>query len=192
LSQDEYRIGRDTTNDITISDPEISRKHARLTLQPGGFQIEDLGSTNGTFVNGMRLMGPHALRPGELILLGENVALVYDSGQFDPDATVIAEPSQETGIPISSPEPVPEFIQPPSQQVQPSQPPAYSGQVPESPVEISQQPAPVKSRSTRTWLLAGCGCLVIIAIGVIAALFVIDILNLWCTLFGSLIAGCAT
>ncbi|MCZ7552248.1 MAG: FHA domain-containing protein [Anaerolineales bacterium] len=64
LVQDELTIGRDITNRIVINDAEVSRKHARLTLQSGAYVIEDLGSTNGTFVDSQRLIGPHMLRPG--------------------------------------------------------------------------------------------------------------------------------
>jgi hypothetical protein len=92
LIQPAMTIGRDTVNDIVINDPEISRKHARLTLQTGEYLIEDLGSTNGTFVNGQRLVGPHLLRPGELILLGENVSLAFERLQYDPNATIVAPP----------------------------------------------------------------------------------------------------
>src|SRR3972149_335686 len=59
-------LGRDVTNDIPLGDVEISRQHARLTRTPGGMVLEDLGSTNGTFVNGERLGPPPPLPPGRL------------------------------------------------------------------------------------------------------------------------------
>jgi len=93
LITNELYIGREVTNDITIDDAEVSRKHARLIMQAGGYLLEDLGSTNGTYVNGQRLMGPHVLRPGELVKLGENVSLAFEAG-YDPDATMVASPSQ--------------------------------------------------------------------------------------------------
>ncbi len=88
LSQTEIYIGRDISNDIVINDAEISRKHARLSLQTGAYTIEDLGSTNGTSVNSARLYGPTALRSGDIIQLGENVTLVYEVSTYDPDATL--------------------------------------------------------------------------------------------------------
>ena len=75
LTGNELIIGREVGNHIVINDSEVSRKHTRLVAQQGGYVIEDLGSTNGTFVNGQRLMGPHMLRHGELISIGDNESL---------------------------------------------------------------------------------------------------------------------
>lgn len=105
LSKSEITIGRDIGNDVVINDAEISRRHARLFAQGSSFVLEDLGSTNGTFVEGQRLMGPHMLRPGELILLGENVTLVYEPLQQDPDATVAAVYNVPKMPPSQRPEP---------------------------------------------------------------------------------------
>ena len=88
LSQTEVYIGRDISNDVVVNDAEISRKHARLVLQSGQYLVEDLGSTNGTFVNRVRLTGPQVLRAGDLIHVGENVSLEFQVIQMDPDATV--------------------------------------------------------------------------------------------------------
>jgi pSer/pThr/pTyr-binding forkhead associated (FHA) protein len=52
LNKPEMYIGRDISNDIVINDAEVSRKHVRLTVQGERYVIEDLGSTNGTFING--------------------------------------------------------------------------------------------------------------------------------------------
>jgi hypothetical protein len=164
LAQDEMTIGRDISNLIVINDPEISRKHARLIPQADGFIIEDTGSTNGTFVNGQRLMGPHLLRHGETIMLGEKVSLLFEASSPDQEATQIgpsaipaapppvapvappAPPAAET-YRVSAPsyeayppqpEPQPPAYQPPYQQ--PYQPPAYSGQVPPGPDEAYAPP----------------------------------------------------
>jgi hypothetical protein len=69
---DALTIGRSMTGDGALGgDEEISREHARLThAADGSLVIEDLGSTNGTFVNGQRLNGPRALQPGDEIEVG--------------------------------------------------------------------------------------------------------------------------
>ena len=77
LVKDVMTIGRDMNNDIVINDAEVSRNHARLTSQSGGYLIEDLASTNGTFVNGQRLIGPKLLNPGDVVGLGETIVIEY-------------------------------------------------------------------------------------------------------------------
>ena len=47
-----WNVGRSAENEIVISDPNISRKHARLARADNGFMVEDLGSTNGTYLGG--------------------------------------------------------------------------------------------------------------------------------------------
>ena len=90
LEGDQITIGRDSANEITINDAEISRRHARLTFQGGKYVLEDLGSTNGTFVNGQRLAGPRVLKPGEVVSFGEQIVLVFEVTTSDPGATVIS------------------------------------------------------------------------------------------------------
>ena len=79
LNKDVITLGRDITNDIVINDPEVSRHHCRMTRSGGGYTLEDLGSTNGTFVNGQRLGSPRPLSNNEMIGLGETVTLVYEA-----------------------------------------------------------------------------------------------------------------
>jgi hypothetical protein len=136
LVQDELTIGRDIGNRIVINDPEVSRKHARLTVQSDGYVIEDLGSTNGTFVNNQRLIGPHMLRPGETIMLGEKISLEYEVLGFDPNATLVSG-SGPQAAPPPSPETyrveTPDFGYPPViPPVEPVQQPGYY-QPPEAP-----------------------------------------------------------
>ena len=73
-----------------INDAEISRRHARLTFQGGKYVLEDLGSTNGTFVNGQRLAGPRVLKAGEVVSFGEQIVMVFEATNFDAGATVVS------------------------------------------------------------------------------------------------------
>jgi len=75
LDQDLLILGRDPSSSIVINDPEVSRQHARITRYGGQIVIEDLRSSNGTFVNGMRLTGPRTLANGDVIGLGGVVTL---------------------------------------------------------------------------------------------------------------------
>jgi len=79
-------IGREGC-DITIADPELSRSHARILREGETVVIEDLGSTNGTFVNGERISGRRALAGGDEVRFGEVVWLLQPA----PGATRIAQ-----------------------------------------------------------------------------------------------------
>lgn len=168
LSKSEIYIGRDVSNDISVNDAEISRKHARLTMEGDTFVVEDLGSTNGTFVDAQRLMGPHVLQPGELIMFGENVGMTFETLSYDPNATVVAAGGS------AQPQPEPQS-QPPAQPpaaepyAAPPAPPVYAQQVPSSPPE-AYAPPPKKKGGCGRWLLAGCGCLVVILCLVVVGL----------------------
>lgn len=139
LEQAELTIGRDTTNAIAINDAEVSRRHAKLTLRGTEYVIEDLGSTNGTFISGQRLSGPYTLRPGDLISLGENIVLMFEAVS-DPNATMIASRKAVKAAAAAVPAPAPAVAPPPA--------PAYAGQVPATAAPTT----PAKS-STKTILL---------------------------------------
>ncbi len=65
-------IGRAANNDIAIGDDEYaSTRHARFEPRRDGVFVEDVGSTNGTYVNGLRLTREQRLAPGDLIRIGE-------------------------------------------------------------------------------------------------------------------------
>jgi pSer/pThr/pTyr-binding forkhead associated (FHA) protein len=66
-------IGRAAGSNIVIDDTYASQLHARVFRSEGGFQIEDLGSTNGTYVNGRKISYPIELREGDRIKIGKMV-----------------------------------------------------------------------------------------------------------------------
>ncbi len=133
LEQEEIFVGRDLANDVPVNDPEVSRRHARFIMQADGIVLEDLGSTNGTFVNGQRLATPQVLRPGDVLTFGENVTMLFELAAYDPDATMVASkpPAEAMTMP---PKPA---VKVPAQQVQ--QPAASGTPIPLPPVQ--QQPA---------------------------------------------------
>jgi hypothetical protein len=69
-TQTELLIGRHHACDVLLTDPSVSRKHARLTYRDERWIIQDLRSTNGTHVNGSRV-GRCELRPGDSLVVGE-------------------------------------------------------------------------------------------------------------------------
>lgn len=199
LEQENLIIGRDINSHIVINDAEISRKHTQLKMQSGGYVIEDLGSTNGTFVNDQRLMGPHLLKHGEIVTLGDNVKLAFEQLQFDPDATIVSSASTQV-----SPAPPPETYrlpqqqapQPPDYAAQPAYQPQpdfqqayYSAQLPQEPSEpypLQEEqavylPPEEEKKKSKVWLYAGCGCLLVLLCVLGGAALVFDQLNLYCT-----------
>jgi pSer/pThr/pTyr-binding forkhead associated (FHA) protein len=87
-------IGRSPGIEITINDPEISRRHAQIVQREKSFTIEDLGSTNGTFVNGQRSVGAVPLRHGDRIEFGDTVSLQF----YVVTAVATAPPPHATPI----------------------------------------------------------------------------------------------
>ncbi len=82
-----YVIGRSPDCDIFIETPLISRSHARLTIKERDFIIEDLGSSNGTFVGGEKISAATVLRLDSKVLLGP-VALEF--GRIEPPPTPVS------------------------------------------------------------------------------------------------------
>ncbi len=70
---EEVSIGRAGSCQIVIDDTYASQQHARVYESNGGFMVEDLGSTNGTYVNGRKISYPLELRPGDRIKIGKTV-----------------------------------------------------------------------------------------------------------------------
>ncbi len=77
LSESIITIGRDLANDIIVQDPEVSRYHMRLRRTKTGYTVEDMGSTNGTYINGGMLNQPYNLEVNDVIRLGTMVQLQY-------------------------------------------------------------------------------------------------------------------
>jgi predicted component of type VI protein secretion system len=144
LTKEVTMLGRDVTNDIPLGDAEISRQHARLTRTPGGMVLEDLGSTNGTFVNGDRLASPRVLQRGDMVGLGENVTLMFDAPAPEAAATVMGAAARG---PMARSAP----------------PPPMAAAAPMAAAPMA--PASEEGRGGRSrWILAGCGCLLLLAV----------------------------
>jgi serine phosphatase RsbU (regulator of sigma subunit) len=73
-------IGRSPDNAIALDDNHASRAHAAIQLVDGRYEVSDLGSSNGTFVNGEKIAGSRALSPGDTILVG-HTTLVFDQAR---------------------------------------------------------------------------------------------------------------
>lgn len=161
LTKEVSMMGRDVTNDIVLGDAEVSRQHARITRTPAGFVLEDLGSTNGTFVNGERLAAPRVLNPGDLIGLGENVTLTYESTSPESAATVMGAPVARAAA------------APPPRAAAAPPPPRPAAAPAGRPPVAQEMEAPAEKSGTRRWIIAGCGCLFLM-VACVGLLFFLD------------------
>ena len=175
LEGDVITIGREAENGIVINDAEVSRKHTQFVFQGGKYIITDLGSTNGTFVNGERLTGQHVLVPGEVISLGEQINLLFEGvSQVDPNATVLSAghaPAPAISRPIT-PAPVSRPIS------TPVPPPAYAGQMPAGPASMPATPA--KSGNSRIGLIVAIVIVLCLLCACAGTIWYIDANSLWC------------
>ena len=74
-------LGRGANNDVPLADDEFaSARHARIEPRRDGVYVEDVGSTNGTFVNGIRLARERRLQPGDVVRVGETDLRYEDDG----------------------------------------------------------------------------------------------------------------
>ncbi len=80
FEQDIISIGRGAKNDIVIDDNDVSRDHCRLVRMVADYEIHDLDSKNGTFINGLRLTSNRVLKSGQIVELGDTITIEYERG----------------------------------------------------------------------------------------------------------------
>jgi pSer/pThr/pTyr-binding forkhead associated (FHA) protein len=97
LSEQISSIGRAVDSDIVITSKRVSREHARVRRDGRHVTLEDLESTNGTFLNDERVLAPIELRDGDQVSIGD-VVLVF----HDPDATFCDTPFPELEIDLEA------------------------------------------------------------------------------------------
>ncbi len=186
----EFVLGRDPASDWVIEDIEVSRRHARLIAQQGKYAIEDLGSTNGTFVNGQRIRAVQELDPGATIRLGENVLFFYDV-TLEKGAIEDTEGKKEAPVKEATVEEAPQVEL--LERVETEEPPASH---PPSPGPAKPQPLAQESPPSEVpffrqpWVLAVAALALLGICALTAFLWYVDANFLWCDVFGSLIASC--
>lgn len=108
IGDEEIVVGRRRENDVVLPDPHVSMTHARIRRSKGAVLLEDLGSTNGTFVNGEQVQGSIALRHGDAVRFGVVETRFEDRasqlGRSDETEVMEAiEPEPDIERPILSP-----------------------------------------------------------------------------------------
>ncbi|HET7929705.1 MAG TPA: FHA domain-containing protein [Actinomycetota bacterium] len=132
----EMAIGR-LEGDLVLEDPEVSRRHAMLRRSGGSVVVEDLESTNGTFVNEEKIENPRAVRPGDQIRVGRTTLEIEPNPRADD--TIVSQPHDRVDETIVSLPVPPDQIS--SAEARPSREPRTD-------VEDATQPLP--SREPRT------------------------------------------
>ncbi|MFW5856829.1 MAG: FHA domain-containing protein, partial [Planctomycetota bacterium] len=85
-------LGRDRRCDIPLDDDGVSRRHAAVYREDDALMVEDLGSTNGTYVNSLCIEAPHALAHGDRLAVGDTVMLVeIDNPYSTAQRAVVAD-----------------------------------------------------------------------------------------------------
>lgn len=187
-------IGRDPNNEIVIDDIEISRNHLKINVNENLLLIEDLNSTNGTFLNGKRIQKVKEVTDGDLISLGKNIVLevVREKVDEDPQNQKMEEfeplstTAEETAKPFDQvtmdqipkePEPIVDdsFGNDILEQEEESQKDGFS--------ENSSSKPKSKLQKMPTWTLVLVIALGFLVIFCLIPLLVIEVTNQWCNLF---------
>jgi ABC transport system ATP-binding/permease protein len=105
LIREEITVGRMDGNTIRLTEQNVSRKHAKLTLRSGVLRLEDLGSYNGTSLNGSALAGVATLKDGDVILIGD-----YRLGIQEDRQSQVTQ-AQPESLPAPAPAPVEEALE---------------------------------------------------------------------------------
>src|SRR5687768_8568612 len=92
----DMEVGRSPSCEIPLKDDQVSRKHALISVHEGQVRLKDLGSRNGTLVNGERITGEVVLQPGDRVRVGSTTAL------FEPPPVMLVEggPAAASHVPI--------------------------------------------------------------------------------------------
>lgn len=105
IPADGVRIGRSSRNDLSIDDPALSRFHCRLFFKPDeGLWLSDLGSANGTLVNGREVQEQRVRRGDEIVLGESSLRVISDEESGSTGGTA---PAEVPGAPASETEPKP-------------------------------------------------------------------------------------
>ncbi|MBI1880195.1 MAG: FHA domain-containing protein [Chloroflexi bacterium] len=140
-------FGRGSDNDIILDDSQVSRNHARLTRQADEVIIEDLGSTNGTLVNGKPIVGQHTLQPADVISIGSSVFGV--KGFAAPNTIGVTQISMEKRA-----YPLPVAPSPPA-------PPRVSSPPPPRPTPVAR---PAESSGLNMLVISGIIVLILVVV----------------------------
>jgi len=179
LEKDEVSIGRELINDLIISDPEISRKHARIFTKNKNLYLEDLKSTNGTFQSGKKITKPVELKNGDLLTLGKGIVLEFVSEIVEENPVVeplSVEKKQEGTKQVKKVSDVT------------GRQPASTKKTDKQSKPSTKSDAPLgieKLRNTPTWVIVLVIVLLFLLIFCVLPMLIIEWTDQWCNFFGA-------
>jgi pSer/pThr/pTyr-binding forkhead associated (FHA) protein len=115
-------VGRGRDVDLVLADELVSRRHARVSQSATGAVVEDLGSRNGTFVNGNQIFGPTRLEPGDQLQLGVTLVELRSARQIAERPSAV----QPVPPPLARPAQAPAYL-PADLEVDPASTPPGGG-----------------------------------------------------------------
>lgn len=172
LQSEQLTIGRSAGNDLVLADPEVSRRHVRVVRRADGFAVEDIGSTNGTFVNGQRISHLTMLQDGDTIDLGDTVRLRFLSMAHTQPGSAgvdLADRPTQAYSPVLHPVIEPALQVPPPPPARPAPSPAASPNYTPPPTYATTEQS---GRGRGLWV--GCGLLVAMLLVCAGTFLVLD------------------
>jgi len=171
LTEDHTIIGRATSCTIHIPDPEISRQHVRVVAQGANmYAVEDLGSTNGTFVNGRRITSLTPLNLNDTVDLGEALQFIFEPVASEMSSTPdFIIPGTEDYVAVDEPaDPVAISASqtPPPSDVSPTPP------TPQAPEQVIVHQIEQPRSSKKGWI--GCGMILLMMLCCVGLVFALD------------------
>jgi pSer/pThr/pTyr-binding forkhead associated (FHA) protein len=136
-------VGREPSLPLHLDeDTQVSRRHARISVQGGQVVVEDLGSTNGTYVNDQPISSPRTLNPGDKVRIGLTVLELRTRQQVAARPSAVQVRPQLTAVGNDVLQYVPENQLAPVGNVSPQGPIQTAGQAPPPPPPAQQQASP--------------------------------------------------
>lgn len=181
LNKERISIGRDPNNDIVIDHIEVSRKHALIEIKGGQVTITDVGSLNGTFVDGAQITGATVILPGQFIEVSEAVRFVLTEQDSQAESTIAmpAEPvpaeakANDTFGATSADDRGLDDFEPfyPDEEEEPAQP---------TPDDVVRKFRKDRANSQKTFWIIAAIIIALIILGIVAFVWYIDYFSLWC------------
>ncbi len=91
-------IGREPSLTLAVEDDQMSRRHARIDVRNGAVVVEDLGSTNGTYVNDQPIQAPRVIQPGDRVRMGLTVVQLRSREQVAQRPSAVLPTPQITAV----------------------------------------------------------------------------------------------